>query len=420
MKKRPVKHKTALIIAITAALLVGCTSYYERDESRLRGEPSFALDPTEQSPVMMAYLDFLLNNADFHECFISNGQTPFLFASFADYLCGEDDITIEVKRIAVVDMDSDGIMELVLSMKHPLSASVREIYLVLTCDDGELYGITFTDRSFSNLMKDGTFFSSAVSPGHWGVMSLLYSSGVFWLEETRSPNYYEFYEEFCSFVEEQQLKEEAVWFPYNAETIAEDLAAAWESNNEYEERRSTTMEDEKSYLQKNIEDWELYLSDAEPYPPRKCVIDQTYVITQNPNVESIVLETNERVLWILEQRGDYINRDADGMVHYDGILTYKKHGDYEELYDGDRLVRRDGHEFYDEIEGIVAYSLYYDDEERLIFADIIQYRHPSYCIYFYNDIVVRLAEGEFFDQTIHEILNDFMLNAIRLCTENAY
>ena len=64
--------------------------------------------------------------------------------------------------------------------------------------------------------------------------------------------------------------------------------------------------------------------------------------------------------------------------------------------------------------------MYYDEKEQLIFADIIQFRHPSYCIYFYNDTVIRLAEGELFDQSIQEILNDFMRNAIRLCMENAY
>ena len=190
----------------------------------------FVQEPTEPSSVMLAYLTFLLNKTNFYECFNRSEHTPYLYESFSEYLHGEDDITLEVTRFTVIDMNSDGIKELIISMRHPLSASVREIYLVLTCDDGTLYGITFTDRSFSNLLKDGTFFSSAVSPGHWGVMRLLYSSGVFWLEETRSPNYYEFYEEFWSFVEEQRLKEEAEWFPYNAETIAEDLAAAWELN----------------------------------------------------------------------------------------------------------------------------------------------------------------------------------------------
>ena len=53
-----------------------------------------------------------------------------------------------------------------------------------------------------------------------------------------------------------------------------------------------------------------------PVPPQS--------ITPDPTVESIVLKTNERVLWILEQRGNYINRDSDGMVYYDGLLISNK------------------------------------------------------------------------------------------------
>ena len=191
-------------------------------------EPEMILPPSE----MPKYLDFLHNEAAFYE-YIDNDWNPineYEYESFADYLHGEDGFTLKVEKFAIIDMNDDGIKELIISMKHPASASVREIILVLTCDNSTLYGIMFTSRYFSSLKKDGTYISSGVAPGHWGVMKLLYSSGAFHFEETRSPNYYEFGEEFSAFTIEQDLKEEAEWFPYIEETIAEDLVAAWESN----------------------------------------------------------------------------------------------------------------------------------------------------------------------------------------------
>ena len=179
--------------------------------------------------VMMAYLDFLHNNVMFYE-YYNNRQTLHAYENFADFLHQEDGITLELKRIAIIDIYGDGIKELILSMKHPASASIREIVLVLTCDDNTLYGIRLTQRSFSSLKKDGTYFSSEVAPGHWGIMRLQYSSGTFWFDEMRSPSYYESYNEFWDFVEEQEQKENAEWVTYSEASIAEDLADAWEVN----------------------------------------------------------------------------------------------------------------------------------------------------------------------------------------------
>ena len=188
----------------------------------------------ETSPVMQSYLDFLQNKTRFYKYYYRDWNMHSAmyggYESMSEYLYQEENIYLIVKEFAVIDMNGDGVLELILSMRHPTSASIREVILVLTSDAGEIYVITFTQRSFSNLKKDGTYISSSVSSGRWGIMKLQYSSGDFWFEEARSPNYYESGEEFSSFFEEQDSKDDAVWFPFVEETLNEDIATAWESN----------------------------------------------------------------------------------------------------------------------------------------------------------------------------------------------
>ena len=191
----------------------------------------------EESSILIelqAYLDFLQNDANFIECYYLDWNAHITtngdIKSFSEYLSLGDGSSLQVKEFAIIDINADGTKDLILTMNHPTSASVRYIVLVLTYYDSSLYGISFTDRSFTGLKKDGTYFSTVVSSGHWGIMKLLFTSGVFSFEETRSPSYYGFYEEFCSFVEAQDQKENAKWITYSEATIVKDMSNAWDLN----------------------------------------------------------------------------------------------------------------------------------------------------------------------------------------------
>lgn len=140
------------------------------------------------------------------------------------------------------------------------------------------------------------------------------------------------------------------------------------------------------------------------------------------DIKSIIQSIDDRVSWINELLG---NRDKKSNYHADIFegFTYKESEVYGDYYDSDTLVYREGNEYYDKIKGGVFYYLYYDKEGHLIYADILQYRHSTYCIYFnrfnYDDTVICIIKGERTNKA-ECFFDEYMINAMRLCFENAY
>ena len=113
-------------------------------------------------------------------------------------------------------------------------------------------------------------------------------------------------------------------------------------------------------------------------------------------------------------------RVAEIVEHKDEFTCiYRDNSVYKEYYNRGTIVYREGGEFYEVIEGGVVYRLYYDDSGSLVFADVAQYRHPSYCIYFNEDSVIRLSVGYPYSEEEH-VFDDNMMHAIALCLDNAY
>lgn len=135
------------------------------------------------------------------------------------------------------------------------------------------------------------------------------------------------------------------------------------------------------------------------------------------STEDVIRVINDRVSWIEEGLGGYPFQGDESLAL--GRFEYGKAEVYSDYYDGDSLVYRRGYEYYDKIEVDVAYYLYYNIEGRLIFAYIIQYRHPSYCIYFYNDTAIRLIQGERENEE-ETVVDEDMTHAVTLCLGNAY
>jgi hypothetical protein len=68
---------------------------------------------------------------------------------FKDY-CNDNGLEEKYLRFAIVDLDGDGIPEIVL--EHP-----HGIIRILRYENGTVYGFTFSNRAMNNIKKDGTF-----------------------------------------------------------------------------------------------------------------------------------------------------------------------------------------------------------------------------------------------------------------------
>ena len=189
----------------------------------------------------------------------------------------------------------------------------------------------------------------------------------------------------------------------NPVPIADNVKDVSSSSNLYDTEKSGDIEDATNTdFPDNIAEFGADVS--VPYP-----VD---------NIDEIVRDIDNRVSWIIEQRGSFINND--GLAFYDGNFTYADGDVYKDYFDGKSLVYREGDmEYYDEIEGPVFYKLYYGIDGRLVFAEITQYRHPFYFIYFERDKAIRLIAGDI-GNSEEEVFDDLMVNAISLCLENAY
>ena len=245
------------IIMLITQIITGCTNIIKNDKN----EPTAFdtnntmvndMESTTDSinkhitdsdyEIIQTYLDVLQNKTNFkvgqyiNPKGITNPDFVFQerFVNLTDYLHEvTNETTYEITDFIVIDMNGDGIKDIVLIIDAPII--METLKLVLIYEDGTIYiSNVFTYHNMFDIKKDGTFFSSfgsLVTPGHWNILRLLFSSGIFTTELVEeSPNYYEFHSEFCEFVESRSQKENAECFPFSTETIANDLIAAWNLN----------------------------------------------------------------------------------------------------------------------------------------------------------------------------------------------
>ena len=104
-------------------------------------------------------------------------------------------------------------------------------------------------------------------------------------------------------------------------------------------------------------------------------------------------------------------------------LNYEYYKDY---YDGEILIFRNFHCDVD-TESFAVYYLYYNEQGKLIYADIAHYRDALYSIYFHNDELLHVEVGSIHGDmaAVKAVIEkdpsfDFVLKDISLCLENAY
>ena len=126
-----------------------------------------------------------------------------------------------------------------------------------------------------------------------------------------------------------------------------------------------------------------------------------------------------------------IIKDIDDRVSLiNNRINYDWYNDY---YDGDIVMYR---QFYNGVEGdsLTVFFLYYDEEGKLIYADIGHYRAADYSIYFHNNVLLYVqvgpfySEGKFINGDINDVqviitedpIYTFVLEDLAFCLSHAY
>ena len=126
---------------------------------------------------------------------------------------------------------------------------------------------------------------------------------------------------------------------------------------------------------------------------------------------------DERVAWINERLGLYVYKD-DGLHRefYMGF-TRAESDEYVDYYHGNSLVYRMGSTQYLDIEEGLLYALYYDEEGRLVFANIRKLLYINYSLYFHSDEMINMVWSDPIDRNYNE---SYVSYAVAVCLESAY
>jgi len=142
------------------------------------------------------------------------------------------------------------------------------------------------------------------------------------------------------------------------------------------------------------------------------------------STENIIELIDARILWIKEHLNSFICIEESN----------------EDYYDGNYLVCRRFYQYLDSQSlsssaDVNSYTLYYDEHENLIYADIIRYRGPLYSIYIQDNELLHVEVGPFSSERgtyvngniadVEKIIKEdayfiFILEDIAICLENAH
>lgn len=149
-------------------------------------------------------------------------------------------------------------------------------------------------------------------------------------------------------------------------------------------------------------------------------VDVSALSTED-DIGKTIQDINDRVLWINENLENLVCKDFDG---------------YDDYYNENQLVlRKIFYKFSDEPYSPYAwYELYYNEFEKVIYADIFHYRAAVYDMYFHNSLLLYTEVGPFktggtfvngdINQIEEAISKEeffiFVLQDIEICLEYAY
>ena len=169
--------KKVLVVLLLMVVLSACTSAeknldnYQNDVTpsedvgvgidEQSDNQQFASDNTQAKNMLMAVM---VGNKDFFETGLNQELNV---RELKNAVTSDNTVTAEVKKFSVIDLDTDGIDEIVLW----LSANGDDNYgcEILRYHDAEVYGYLMWYRAFNSLKSDGTFsFSGGAADTGFG------------------------------------------------------------------------------------------------------------------------------------------------------------------------------------------------------------------------------------------------------------
>lgn len=202
------------------------------EENQTGKTETVSSDLTKYESSVEAYNAVLKGDADF---LVSHTGEILNIGQIREAITTDTSITIEAKFFSVIDLDSDGTLEVILNLY--INDDNYYGVMVLHYQDGIIYGYVFSQREFSEPKTDGTFYYSS-GAGDNGIGKIAFDKDEESIEriafeetvydpETESGlkmayfiNYEEATsEEFDAVIDEQLAKPEVKYYEFTVENI---------------------------------------------------------------------------------------------------------------------------------------------------------------------------------------------------------
>lgn len=204
----------------SSAPSISSSSTKKADNSEVASSSSSS-SLSDPAPPYNSYLDILY------------GETTFFNVTTKDYLdishikdaLTQDNFPFSIEQFTVLDLDNDGIEEVVLQIS--LAENECAGFEILHYKEGTVYGYTLVPRGFANLKNDGTFWVSSgasdngvvrisnFSSTDYSVDEILYCrDNTFYInqEKTSAQNY-------NIAMDEQLSKTDATWYDFTENNL---------------------------------------------------------------------------------------------------------------------------------------------------------------------------------------------------------
>lgn len=205
--------KVVILCMFLCLMLVVCNKKDDTDDV-VKIQVDDIYNNNENSIVKQAIGEVMLDKAWFY----TGGVSKALLSVFYEPVFSVDKFTI-------VDMNADGILEVVVWYNNDLDD--LSVYLVLHYDEGKVQGFNFTSRDMMNLKTDGTysFWNKDIDNGcgNLSLTSASFDKNI--LAYSKSGLEYSVLgeivteEEFDSYMDEQDAKTDLTWYDFNKQDI---------------------------------------------------------------------------------------------------------------------------------------------------------------------------------------------------------
>lgn len=205
--------KVVILCMFLCLMLVVCNKKDDTDDV-VKIQVDDIYNNNENSIVKQAIGEVMLDKSWFY----TGGVSKALLSGFYEP-------AFSVDKFTIVDMNADGILEVVVWYNNDLDD--LSIYIVLHYDEGKVQGFNFSSRDMMNLKTDGTysFWNKDIDNGcgNLSLTSASFDKNI--LAYSKSGLEYSVLgeivteEEFDSYMDEQDAKTDLTWYDFNKQDI---------------------------------------------------------------------------------------------------------------------------------------------------------------------------------------------------------